>query len=404
MRTTAILICLCMALPLLPLRQASAQSTVARDDTAGAAVANDNRVPAGTLRDGVLELHLEARLATWRPHRDGGGAMTVMAFAEQDGIASIPGPLLRVPAGTEVRVTVYNPFTDSVQIGLPPPRHRREGLRSVVDPVLVMHGLRAGTVADDTLLVEPGSVREVRFRADRPGTYLYWGALSDATLKERTGRDSQLTGAIVVDPADAPPDPDDRVFVITMIDAFSDSSRTPAGDDLFAPAINGLSWPHTERLQHATGDSVRWRWLNGSGFDHPMHLHGFHFRTLARGDGSGDTAYSQNSVRHVVTELLEPGETVRMEWVPTRPGNWLMHCHFVTHIIPAEPPDEAERAHDLRDVTRHPLTAMDGLVVGISVTDEHGRAAELPPPDQRLRLVARTKASEGTDGMARGFV
>ena len=48
-------------------------------------------------------------------------------------------------------------------------------------------------------------------------------------------------------------------------------------------AINGRSWPHTERLDFAQGDSVHWRVVNLTGVDHPMHLHGFYFRV----DGEG---------------------------------------------------------------------------------------------------------------------
>jgi FtsP/CotA-like multicopper oxidase with cupredoxin domain len=31
------------------------------------------------------------------------------------------------------------------------------------------------------------------------------------------------------------------------------------------------------------GDTIRWRWVNGSYLPHRMHLHGFHFRVTAIG-------------------------------------------------------------------------------------------------------------------------
>ena len=46
--------------------------------------------------------------------------------------------------------------------------------------------------------------------------------------------------------------------------------------------INGLSWPHTERLAYAQGDSIHWRVINFTELDHPMHLHGFYFRADRR--------------------------------------------------------------------------------------------------------------------------
>lgn len=364
---------------------------------------NDNRSPAGVAEDGVLELHLETRLAAWRPDADVDTTVTVLAFAEAGGPATIPGPFLRVPLGTEVRVRIRHTLTEPVQIGAPPRLQRAALVPPTPDSPLIVHGLRAGTVADDTLHVAPGTAREVRFRADRPGTFLYWGALSETPFDARTGRDSQLAGAIVVDPAGVPPDPDERVFVITVIDILPDSAGPPPYEDIFEMAINGLSWPHTERLHYAAGDTVRWRWVNATFTRHPMHLHGFHFRTLAKGDGVTDTIYAPDRARLAVTEFMEAGSTFQMEWVPTRGGHWLFHCHFLGHVVPFPERDEAARAHDLHDVERHPIDGMAGLVIGITV-DESTPAAADPEPRLHLRLLAQERGVPGTDTVARGFV
>ncbi|MGH8490988.1 MAG: multicopper oxidase domain-containing protein [Gammaproteobacteria bacterium] len=45
----------------------------------------------------------------------------------------------------------------------------------------------------------------------------------------------------------------------------------------FTFLINGLSWPHTERLTYSVGQQVRWRVINLSTQPHPMQLHGFYF-------------------------------------------------------------------------------------------------------------------------------
>jgi FtsP/CotA-like multicopper oxidase with cupredoxin domain len=258
-------------------------------------------------------------------------------------------------------------------------------------------------VQNDTLHIPTGTVREVRFRADEPGTFLYWGAMSRRGLDVRTGADAQLTGAIVVDPIGSTPDPDERLFVITMTDAFPDSTVSPPSEDIFEPVINGLSWPHTERLQYGVGEVVRWRWVNGSFSEHPMHLHGFHFRMLARGDGVHETTYPASETRLAVTELMEPGSTFRMEWTPTRAGNWLMHCHLLDHIVPFPERDEITRAHEQHDVTRHALSAMAGLVLGITVLEKRDSVEE-PRPHRRLWLVAREEAVQGRAAVIRGFV
>src|SRR4051812_41591716 len=73
-----------------------------------AAVANDNQSRAGTLRDGVLTLRLVARPVAWRPDGPTGCALSVNAFAEEGKASQIPGPLIRVVAGTQIRVNVRN--------------------------------------------------------------------------------------------------------------------------------------------------------------------------------------------------------------------------------------------------------------------------------------------------------
>jgi len=74
---------------------------------------NDNRAPAGILRNDTLYLDLEVRMATWRPEADTGPAIDVAAFAERGKAPEIPGPLIRVPAGTTIIATVTNALTDS---------------------------------------------------------------------------------------------------------------------------------------------------------------------------------------------------------------------------------------------------------------------------------------------------
>ena len=71
-------------------------------------VPNDNRRPAGRLEDGVLTLSLTAREGMWHPHGFERPGIPVGAFAENEGRLQMPGPLIRVPVGTEVRTTVRN--------------------------------------------------------------------------------------------------------------------------------------------------------------------------------------------------------------------------------------------------------------------------------------------------------
>ena len=200
------------------------------------AVPNDNREAGGKLRRGTYSLQLEAKLAAWKPDADVDSMVTVQAFAEDGRAPRIPAPLVRVPMGTEVRLSVLN---------------------SIADSTLIVHGLRAGTVPNDTVHVKPGTVREVAYIAKTPGTYLYWGTTRGSQIGERWSRDSQLTGAIVIDSAGARGRADDRIFVLTLIDIYADSTRPPTKEDIWELAINGRSWPHTERIEVPVGDTAR---------------------------------------------------------------------------------------------------------------------------------------------------
>src|SRR5688572_8799234 len=115
--------------------------------------ANDNRVAAGTLRNGVLTMALELRRGVWHPESETGEAIPVYGFGEPGERLQVPAPLLRVPAGTTVELTV----------------------RSTIDVPATLFGLheRPGA-AGDVVTLEPGATRTLRFRAGVPGTYLYY--------------------------------------------------------------------------------------------------------------------------------------------------------------------------------------------------------------------------------------
>ena len=69
---------------------------------------NDNRRPAGQVREGVLYLRLEARMGTWRPEGLEAKGVEVTAFEVENGPLQNPGPVIRVPEGTEVQVSLRN--------------------------------------------------------------------------------------------------------------------------------------------------------------------------------------------------------------------------------------------------------------------------------------------------------
>lgn len=339
---------------------------------------NDNRQPAGTLRDGVLTVRLEARVGDWHPDGDDAPGAELPAFAEPGKPPQIPGPLIRVPAGTRVVAILRNVLPNDT---------------------LLVHGLytrEAGGRAGAPIELAPGQERTVEFVLTAPGTYYYWGTTMRRPLRYRVHEDSQLTGAIVVDPPGATP-PDDRVFIIGM---WTDTvgGAVPHGRKKELAVINGRSWPNTERLSYTVGDTVRWRVINATGDLHPMHLHGFYFRVDARGDEAADTSYLEADRERAVTELLWFGATLGLTWVPDRDGNWAFHCHIPEHIEPRS----SLGTLPLRTPTHggnHATQAMGGLVLGMHISPRPGQpstADRAAPGRHRFRLVVEERPNTTT--------
>ena len=356
--------------------------------TPGRAVANDNRVAAGTRRGATLVLALVAREAEWHPDGDAAPGAPMQAFAEEGGAPRIPGPLLRVRAGTAAEVTVRNALPDTLRVyGLV---DRRSHQPTDADTV--------------PLVVPPGERKSARLRLDAPGTYLYWGSTTRRAIIWRTGRDAQLTAAIVVDSAHADPRrPRDRVLVLG---SWSDTvHRAGVRQSRVLAVVNGRAWPHTERLAYDEGDTVRLRVVSGSADLHPVHLHGAYFRVRERIDGlPGRGGVPADAPTLVVTEPVRPASSIAIDWVATRPGNWLLHCHIPEHFAARGPlgvaRTEAQAAHAAH-AADHALGGMGGMVVGITVAPKHpggratatavSRVATGPPgaPPRRLRLLVR---------------
>lgn len=335
---------------------------------------NDNRVPAGRMDGDTLRLSLVVQMAEWFPNGPDGPSVTVAAIAEAGKPPQIPSPLIRVPEGTVLDLTLLNGLPDS-SIGL--------------------RGLVTRPAIDDrgTTLVPGDSVR-LQFEAGAPGTYLY-GAMAgqrDWSLGER----ETTFGAFVVDPHDG--SPPDRVFVMNIWSAPVDSVTWRE-----ALAINGLSFPASERLTETLGDSVRWRWVNASVRHHPMHLHGFYFRLDTKGNRLADTTVDPADRRLLVTEDMGPFSTMQIVWQPDRIGNWLFHCHIGFHVSPEAqlaPPPEHAHAHLSGDFEQH----MAGLVLAMTVVPPPGWEEVVEGPPRRLHLYAQEGTPTGRAPRALSYV
>ena len=336
------------------------------------ATSNDNRSPAGVISGGVATAQLEASIGTWYPEGPNGPGVVVAAFAEQGKAPSVPAPLLRVPLGTEMRITILNSLADSLSV---------RGLHS------------HDTAPPPPIDLAPGESREIRFRATTPGTFFYWGRTEEDRDGLGYGDDSQLLGAFVVDPSGTTV-PAERVLLIGLWVDQRDTVSTPGHHPKETITVNGLSWPHTERLTYSVGDTVRWRVINASVAPHPMHLHGFYFQVGSRGNSRRDTLYSPADVRTAVTEFMQAGTTMTLTWVPRRVGNWLFHCHLIAHVATSLRLSAASHGAGDHGAKNHMEQDMAGLVTGIHILPRagHGLVENQSVPRRRLHAYVNTRA------------
>jgi FtsP/CotA-like multicopper oxidase with cupredoxin domain len=131
--------------------------------------------------------------------------------------------------------------------------------------------------------------------------------------------------------------------------------------------INSKVFPATAPLRVRTGDRVRIRVANLSMHDHPMHLHGAHFRVTGT-----DAGPIPDSAQFAVTTTLVPvGAIADLEFVAALPGDWPFHCHKSHHTMNAMghelPNPLGVEQHDLESRLRAQLPGFvamgaDGMV------------------------------------------
>jgi FtsP/CotA-like multicopper oxidase with cupredoxin domain len=352
-------------------------------------VANQNRTPAGKLANGVLNVELEIRNGRWHAEAGDGPPLFVLAFGEVGQPTQIPGPMLRMPEGTTVHVKVTNKLKKKATV---------YGLNQ-----------RSGNVKETGIELAPGESRELTFAAGAPGTYFYWAQTTEApriipTVPARpVFEDAQLNGAFIVDPAG--PITADRVFVINAMFALADVVH-PTFEVV---TINGKSYPYTEPLEYVAGETIRWRVINPSFAEHPMHLHGAFYRLLSLGDSQSETVFAGDERQSVVTEDLPSAHTMILEWTPSHIGRWLFHCHFHLHMSRDEripiftraaasvyEPSESGGAVPAHHEEMNPMNDMAGLVLTINV-----KPAAVPQPaalartPHKIDLVIEPTAAAG---------
>ena len=301
-------------------------------------VANDNTTAAGKQVNNSLELNFEVVWSDFYVESNERPGLRVITIAEKGKAPTVPAPLIRVKEGTRIHVTLHNTLNDST---------------------ITFFGLqRRPSVTSDSVLLKPGETKHISFDSGEPGTYLY-NAKIGSWPYVNGNEEEQLGGAFIIDPKGG--SKPDRVLVLNIFSTPIDTSLFKNGS-LEALTVNGKSWPYSGGFTPSVGDTLRWRVVNASARVHPMHLHGFNFKVLSLGTLLKDSVFKPGFETAVVTQTMLPASTMNMQWVVSRPGNWLFHCHLSFHITTdVRLPGMAEL--DQPDKKQH----MAGLVVPIYV-------------------------------------
>ena len=117
----------------------------------------------------------------------------------------------------------------------------------------------------------------------------------------------------------AAPSPDET-FVLTFRDI-----GPQHGSQFDTWTINNKSWPEIEPLMVRSGKRYRLVFRNGSGDQHPLHLHRHTFEVTRIGDKR------LSGLRKDVVNVM-PLDTVEVDFVADNPGDTLWHCHQQLHM------------------------------------------------------------------------
>lgn len=234
--------------------------------------------------------------------------------------ASIPGPVLEVPAGDSLTINIHNTLPEATSLIVP-------GLPNT--PLAI-----GGNSAKPSYTTEAAALTGVTsytFTTPRPGTYLYESG-TNASKQVQMG----LYGALIVRPAGyiaasnkiayAGTTAYDREEVLVLSDIDPDwHNAVYAGGAhngsynavYYNPKywlINGKAYPDTDDVLVRSDENVLLRYVNTASQDHTILIQGVTQTTLAK------DAFPVSYPRETHSTLLSPGQTRDMTITPATAG------------------------------------------------------------------------------------
>ena len=255
--------------------------------------------------NGVKVFELTAKMVQWSILD--GVSVTAMTYN-----GTVPGPLIRVTEGDQVRILVKNELEDPTTIhwhGIEVP-NAMDGVPGVTqDPI------------------EPGETFTYEFIAKPSGTFMYHSHF-EGDVQVSAG----LYAPFIIEPQTPEADPPavDKTLMISewlMRGGQTFAAMPMSGMEPNFFTINGKAFPNTETVTVKQGERVRLRFIGIGQFIHPMHLHGLPFKIVAT-DGHPVPEAAQLTKD---TVSVAPGERYDIEFIATETGQWMLHCHILHH-------------------------------------------------------------------------
>ena len=227
---------------------------------------------------------------------------------------STPGPTIEAVEGDTLRIYVTNRLPEPTTVHW--------------HGVILPNGMD-GVAGLNQRAIPKGETYVYEFQLRHPGTYMY-----HPHFDEMTQIALGMGGMFIVHPR-APAGPRvDRDFALMAsewrIDVGAKRPDPNEMTDFNVLTFNSKAFPATQPLLVGTRERVRIRFGNLGPMDHhPIHLHGLNF-VVTQTDGG----YVPRSAQYPETTVLVPvGSTRTIEFEPTEPGDWAMHCHMTHHVM-----------------------------------------------------------------------
>jgi len=267
--------------------------------------ARGGRPLASRMVDGVRECELGVGAVQW--HILPSVMVTALAYDGQ-----VPGPTIRAKPGDKIRIIVTNRLDEPTTVhwhGIDVP-FDQDGVPGMSHPPIA-----------------PGATHTYAFTVpDTPGTYFYHSH-THADRQQALG----LYGAFIIEDTKALPYAREFILHLGEWRVEANGSTQPAMQmEGMLPThftFNGKAFPSTETIKAKVGDRLLFRVIGSGQFVHPIHLHGAPF-TIVATDGHPVPEAARLTKD---TVLVGPGERYDLEWTPTRPGKWMVHCHINHH-------------------------------------------------------------------------